>query len=88
MNTEAQSVLSVEELKERELLQDTVTKRMVQIVVKTKMYTIYKYSPPVLVYTKAYLTLNSFENDGDDGGPLQCHDQYRSDDMPVVMHST
>ncbi|RYR72287.1 hypothetical protein Ahy_A02g006481 isoform A [Arachis hypogaea] len=37
-----------------------------------KMYTTYECSPQVTTHTKAYLTLNSFEKDGDGGGP-RCH---------------
>ncbi|KHN42207.1 Putative ripening-related protein 2 [Glycine soja] len=33
-------------------------------------------------HTKAYLTLNSFEKNGDGGGPSDCDNQYHSDNMP------
>lgn len=35
-------------------------------------------------HTKAYLTLNNFENDVDGGGPSECDNQYHSDDTPAV----
>ncbi|XP_018814844.2 putative ripening-related protein 1 [Juglans regia] len=38
--------------------------------------------------TKAYLTLNSFEDGGDGGGLSECDNQYHSDDTPVVALST
>ena len=34
------------------------------------------------------LTLNSFAEGGDGGGPSQCDEQYHSDDTPVVALST
>ncbi|KAJ1375323.1 RlpA-like domain superfamily [Sesbania bispinosa] len=52
------------------------------------MYTTYECSPPVSTYTKAYLTLNSFQKGGDGGGPSECDNQYHSDDTPVVALST
>uniref|UniRef100_K4ATN5 Uncharacterized protein n=1 Tax=Solanum lycopersicum TaxID=4081 RepID=K4ATN5_SOLLC len=51
------------------------------------MYTTYKCSPPVTDNTKAILTLNSFENGGNGGGPSECDNQYHSDDTPVVALS-
>ncbi|KAL2335960.1 hypothetical protein Fmac_010406 [Flemingia macrophylla] len=53
-----------------------------------KMYPIYKCSPQVSGRTKAYLTLNSFEKNGDGGGPSACDNQYHSDDKPIVALST
>ncbi|PPS08122.1 hypothetical protein GOBAR_AA12523 [Gossypium barbadense] len=53
-----------------------------------KWYTTYKCSPPVSSQTKATLTLNSFERDGDGGAPSECDNQYHSDDDPVVALST
>nr|KJB60700.1 hypothetical protein B456_009G320400 [Gossypium raimondii] len=53
-----------------------------------KWYTTYKCSPPVSSQTKATLTLNSFEPDGDGGAPSECDNQYHSDDDPVVALST
>ncbi|XP_073061734.1 kiwellin-1-like [Primulina eburnea] len=53
-----------------------------------KFYTTYKCSPPVSGSTKAVLTLNSFQKDGDGGGPSECDNQYHSDDTPVVALST
>jgi len=56
--------------------------------VQGKIYTTYECSPAVSTYTKAYLTLNSFQNGGDGGGPSECDNQYHSDDTPVVALST
>ncbi|KAF8378535.1 hypothetical protein HHK36_029878 [Tetracentron sinense] len=53
-----------------------------------KLYTTYKCSPTVSQSTKAVLTINSFEKDGDGGGPSECDNQYHSDDTPVVALST
>ncbi|AES87877.1 putative rlpA-like protein, double-psi beta-barrel [Medicago truncatula] len=56
--------------------------------VQGKMYTTYKCSPSVSTHTKAFLTLNSFQEGGDGGGPSACDNQYHSDDTPVVALST
>ncbi|TYH19200.1 hypothetical protein ES288_A05G334200v1 [Gossypium darwinii] len=53
-----------------------------------KWYMKYKCSPLVSSQTKATLTLNSFERDGDGGAPSECDNQYHSDDDPVVALST
>ncbi|KAK6920138.1 hypothetical protein RJ641_016042 [Dillenia turbinata] len=53
-----------------------------------KLYTTYRCSPPVSSHTKATLTLNSFEKNGDGGAPSECDNQYHSDDTPVVALST
>ncbi|XAR63075.1 hypothetical protein NMG60_11022888 [Bertholletia excelsa] len=53
-----------------------------------KLYTTYKCSPQVSGSTKAILTLNSFENGEDGGGPSECDNKYHSDDTPVVALST
>ncbi|KAK6918395.1 hypothetical protein RJ641_016817 [Dillenia turbinata] len=45
-------------------------------------------SPPASSHTKATLTLNSFEKNGDGGAPLECDNHYHSDDTPVVALST
>ncbi|CAK9146991.1 unnamed protein product [Ilex paraguariensis] len=37
---------------------------------------------------KAVLTLNSFEKNGDGGGPSKCDNKFHSDDTPVVALST
>ncbi|KAG6781061.1 hypothetical protein POTOM_013942 [Populus tomentosa] len=37
-----------------------------------KFYTTYKCSPPVSTHTKEILTINSFEEGGDGGGPSEC----------------
>lgn len=51
-------------------------------------YVVYDCSPPVTSRTKAVLTLNSFEKNGDGGGPSECDNKYHSDDLPVVALST
>ncbi|KAM1068650.1 hypothetical protein ACFX2A_000591 [Malus domestica] len=51
------------------------------------MYTTYTCSPPLSGRTKAYLTLNSFEKNGDGGGSSEC-DKYHNDNTPVVALST
>ncbi|KAL7258933.1 hypothetical protein ACSBR1_004942 [Camellia fascicularis] len=53
-----------------------------------KLYPVYKCSPAVSSQTKAVLTLNSFEDGGDGGGPSECDNKYHSDDKPVVALST
>ncbi|KAL2453257.1 Uncharacterized protein Adt_49240 [Abeliophyllum distichum] len=53
-----------------------------------KLYPTYKCSPPVSGSTKAVLTLNSFEKDGDGGAPSECDNKYHSDNTPVVALST
>ncbi|KAH7577910.1 hypothetical protein ACOSQ2_001021 [Xanthoceras sorbifolium] len=53
-----------------------------------KSYTTFKCSPPVSGHTKAFLTLNSFEKNGDGGGPSECDNKFHSDDEPVVALST
>ncbi|RVW84360.1 putative ripening-related protein 2 [Vitis vinifera] len=53
-----------------------------------KLYTTYKCSPPVSSHTKAFLTLNGFENNEDGGAPSECDGQFHSDDMPVMALST
>ncbi|KAA8520616.1 hypothetical protein F0562_014872 [Nyssa sinensis] len=45
-------------------------------------------SPKVTGHTKAVLTINSFEEGGDGGGPSECDNKYHSDDTPVVSLST
>jgi hypothetical protein len=70
------------------LLQDNVIKRMILIVVyKEKMYTTYECSQSVSIYTKTYLTLNSFQNGGDEGRPSECDNQYHSNNTPIVALS-
>ncbi|THG01462.1 putative ripening-related protein 1 [Camellia sinensis] len=56
--------------------------------VQGKMYTTYKCSPAISSQTKATLTINSFEKNGDGGGPSECDGKYHSDDLPVVALST
>ncbi|KAB2595764.1 ripening-related protein 1 [Pyrus ussuriensis x Pyrus communis] len=54
-----------------------------------KMYTTYTCSPQLSGgSTKAYLTLNSFEKNGDGGGPSECDNHYHNDNTPVVALST
>ncbi|KAM1286642.1 hypothetical protein ACFX2J_000674 [Malus domestica] len=52
------------------------------------MYTTYTCSPPLTGRTKAYLTLNSFEKNGDGGSPSECDNKYHNDNTPVVALST
>ncbi|KAK9048440.1 hypothetical protein SSX86_032597 [Deinandra increscens subsp. villosa] len=56
--------------------------------VQGKSYKTYTCSPPVSSSTKATLTLNSFREGGDGGGPSQCDNHYHPDDTPVVALST
>lgn len=51
-------------------------------------YTTYKCSPRVRRRTKAILTLNSFEQGGDGGGPSECDGRFHSDDTLIVALST
>ncbi|KAA8516032.1 hypothetical protein F0562_019211 [Nyssa sinensis] len=53
-----------------------------------KLYTTYKCSPKVSGLTKAVLTINSFEKDGDGGGPSECDNKFHSDKTMVVALST
>ncbi|KAF8013154.1 LOW QUALITY PROTEIN: hypothetical protein BT93_I1128 [Corymbia citriodora subsp. variegata] len=39
-------------------------------------YPVYRCSPPVSGHTGAHLTLNSFEEGGDGGGPSKCDNRY------------
>ncbi|XP_028076869.1 putative ripening-related protein 2 [Camellia sinensis] len=56
--------------------------------VQGKLYPIYRCSPSVSGQTKAVLTLNSFQDGGDGGGPSECDNKYHPDDTPVVALST
>ncbi|MFS7889140.1 putative RlpA-like domain superfamily, kiwellin [Helianthus anomalus] len=56
--------------------------------VQGKFYTTYTCSPSVTSATKAKLTINSFQEGGDGGGPSECDNQYHSNDTPVVALST
>ncbi|KAK3012563.1 hypothetical protein RJ639_009354 [Escallonia herrerae] len=51
-------------------------------------YTTYKCSPPVSGHTKAILTINDFQKDGDGGAPVECDGHYHSNKKPVVALST
>ncbi|GMN64213.1 hypothetical protein TIFTF001_033293 [Ficus carica] len=53
-----------------------------------KFYTTYECLPRVTGHTKAVLTLNSFQQGGDGGGPSECDNKYHSDNTPVVALST
>ncbi|CAL5383007.1 unnamed protein product [Camellia sinensis] len=53
-----------------------------------KLYPIFRCSPIVSSQTKAALTLNSFQEGGDGGGPSKCDNKYHLDDTPVVALST
>ncbi|KAK8693484.1 hypothetical protein V6N13_071067 [Hibiscus sabdariffa] len=56
--------------------------------VEGEVYATYTCSPPVSNSTPATLTINSFQEGGDGGGPSKCDNQYHSDDEPVVALST
>ncbi|KAK8702551.1 hypothetical protein V6N13_020901 [Hibiscus sabdariffa] len=56
--------------------------------VEGEVYATYTCSPPVSDSTPATLTINSFQEGGDGGGPSKCDNQYHSDDEPVVALST
>lgn len=56
--------------------QEDATKRITRNVAKTEETT---------SFTTA---LNSFEKNGDGGGPSECDNKYHSDDLPVVALST
>ncbi|XP_059634150.1 kiwellin-1-like isoform X2 [Cornus florida] len=56
--------------------------------VQGKLYTTYKCSPGVSSNTKAVLTINSFQQGGDGGGPSECDNKYHPDNTPVVALST
>lgn len=51
-------------------------------------YTTYTCSPAVTSRTRATLTINSFEDGGDGGGPSECDNNYHSDSIPIVALST
>jgi len=53
-----------------------------------KHYATYKCSPPVSKATKATLTINSFQKNGDGGSPSECDGKFHSDRTPVVALST
>ncbi|CAO2835648.1 unnamed protein product [Amaranthus hypochondriacus] len=53
-----------------------------------RSYPTYKCSPRVTGQTQAVLTLNSFAEGGDGGGPSACDGKYHSDSTPVVALST
>ncbi|GMH00526.1 hypothetical protein Nepgr_002365 [Nepenthes gracilis] len=55
---------------------------------KGQVYDTYTCSLPVTGDTKATLTLNSFQEGGDGGGPSECDGKYHSDDNPVAALST
>ncbi|XVF80048.1 hypothetical protein PTKIN_Ptkin15bG0039500 [Pterospermum kingtungense] len=56
--------------------------------VEGEIYTTYACSPPVSTNTPATLTINSFQQGGDGGGPSKCDNQYHSDAELVVALST
>lgn len=79
------NVVQVAELGERSPLLTNATQRMTQIVVLMAKYnTTYTCSPSVSCHTKAYLTLNNFENDVDGSVPSECDNRYHSADTPAV----
>ncbi|KAJ4800420.1 Ripening-related protein 3 [Rhynchospora pubera] len=51
-------------------------------------YPQYRCSPQVTSNTKAKMTLNSFAEGGDGGGPSECDEQYHADTEKVVALST
>ncbi|KAG9440363.1 hypothetical protein H6P81_020528 [Aristolochia fimbriata] len=55
-----------------------------------KLYPQYRCSPPIKTsdFTRATMTLSSFSNNGDSGGPTECDDKFHSDDERVVALST
>ncbi|KAJ1381295.1 RlpA-like domain superfamily [Sesbania bispinosa] len=53
-----------------------------------KFYPTFKCSPHVSHRTKAILTLNSFEEGGDGGGPSECDGKFHLDHTPIVALST
>uniref|UniRef100_A0A7N0V0A9 Ripening-related protein 1 n=1 Tax=Kalanchoe fedtschenkoi TaxID=63787 RepID=A0A7N0V0A9_KALFE len=53
-----------------------------------KQYPVFKCSPKVTGHTKATLTINSFEEGGDGGGPSECDNKFHDDNTPVVALST
>lgn len=53
-----------------------------------KMYPRYHCSPPVTGHTHATMTINSFAEGGDGGGPSECDNSYHGDDEMVVALST
>ncbi|XVF22571.1 hypothetical protein REPUB_Repub12eG0182900 [Reevesia pubescens] len=56
--------------------------------VEGEVYRTYSCSPPVSANTPATLTINSFQQGGDGGGPSKCDNQYHPDNEPVVALST
>ena len=53
-----------------------------------KMYPQYRCSPPITGDTRATMTINSFAQGGDGGGPSECDNKYHSDSELVVALST
>ncbi|EHA8587972.1 Ripening-related protein 2 [Cocos nucifera] len=51
-------------------------------------YPQYRCSPTVTGATSARMTINSFEKDGDGGGPSECDGNYHRNDESVVALST
>ncbi|KAK8916899.1 putative ripening-related protein 2 [Platanthera zijinensis] len=51
-------------------------------------YPQYHCSPPVTGETRATITINSFAEGGDGGGPSECDGNYHSDEEMVVALST
>lgn len=60
------------------------TKNDSNCCVDGEIYTTYTCSPSVSCPTKAYLTLNNFENDVDGSVPSECDNRYHSADTPAV----
>ncbi|CAI9088468.1 OLC1v1022802C1 [Oldenlandia corymbosa var. corymbosa] len=55
---------------------------------KGQKYKTYTCSPSISSQTRATLTINSFEKNGDGGGPSECDGHYHSDSTPIVALST
>ncbi|XP_057518625.1 putative ripening-related protein 1 [Amaranthus tricolor] len=53
-----------------------------------RSYLTYKCSPPVTRQTSAILTVNSFAEGGDGGGPSKCDNRFHHDSARVVALST
>ncbi|ONK58258.1 uncharacterized protein A4U43_C09F10290 [Asparagus officinalis] len=53
-----------------------------------KKYPQYRCSPPITGTTRATMTINSFAEGGDGGGPSECDNQYHSDgELVVALHA-
>ncbi|XP_010910199.1 kiwellin-1-like [Elaeis guineensis] len=64
------------------------TKNQSECCKAEEKYPQYRCSPPVTEATHATMTINSFEEDGDGGGPSECDGKYHSDKKRIVALST